>query len=62
MCKEVHKRAAARLLHVCQLHGGIYVKFGQYLASMNHVLPKEYTDTLRVLQVRGSCNLEIRLT
>jgi aarF domain-containing kinase len=53
VCKDVHKRAASRLLHVCQLHGGIYVKFGQYLASMNHVLPKEYTDTLKVLQDRN---------
>ena len=29
---------------------GLYIKFGQGLATMNHVLPKEYTGTLKVLQ------------
>ncbi|CAM9664002.1 unnamed protein product [Chrysoparadoxa australica] len=38
------------MLHVCAAHGGVYTKFGQHVACMNHVLPIEYTDTLKVLQ------------
>ena len=29
---------------------GLYIKFGQGMATMNHVLPKEYTETLQILQ------------
>ena len=35
------------------MHGGVYTKFGQHIASMNHVLPKEFTETLKVLQDRN---------
>lgn len=31
-------------------NGGIYVKLGQGLACFNHILPREYTETLPVLQ------------
>eukprot|EP00611_Tribonema_gayanum_P025495 TRINITY_DN5810_c0_g1_i2.p1 TRINITY_DN5810_c0_g1~~TRINITY_DN5810_c0_g1_i2.p1 ORF type:complete len:579 (+),score=204.31 TRINITY_DN5810_c0_g1_i2:150-1886(+) len=50
---EVHQRAAERLLKVCMKHGGVYTKFGQHIASMNHILPPEYTTTLSVLQDRN---------
>eukprot|EP00088_Acartia_fossae_P023432 TRINITY_DN2444_c0_g1_i11.p1 TRINITY_DN2444_c0_g1~~TRINITY_DN2444_c0_g1_i11.p1 ORF type:complete len:553 (-),score=124.63 TRINITY_DN2444_c0_g1_i11:498-2156(-) len=46
----VHQRTAERLLDVCLENGGLYIKFGQGLVSMNHVLPKEYSETLKVLQ------------
>ena len=29
---------------------GLYIKFGQGLVAMNHILPKEYTETLSILQ------------
>ena len=32
-----------------QIFSGLYVKVGQGLSTMNHVLPKEYTETLKVL-------------
>ncbi len=41
-----HARSAKRLLWLCRANGGIYTKFGQHVASMNHVLPKVYTNTL----------------
>lgn len=44
---EVHLRAAKRILHVAQTHGGCFVKAGQYLSSLVKILPDEYTDTLR---------------
>jgi len=47
---EIHLKAAQRLLKVCLLHGGVYTKFGQHIASMNHVLPSQFTETLSVLQ------------
>lgn len=51
--KKVNQRAAERLLYVCSKHGGVYTKFGQHISSMNHILPKEYTETLKVLQDRN---------
>ncbi|XP_062591717.1 uncharacterized aarF domain-containing protein kinase 5-like isoform X1 [Saccostrea cucullata] len=45
-----HKRAAERLLAGCLANGGLYVKLGQGLVSMNHILPREYLETLVVLQ------------
>ncbi|CAL4060460.1 unnamed protein product, partial [Meganyctiphanes norvegica] len=47
---EAHKRSAELVLDGCLKNGGLYVKLGQGLVSMNHVLPKEYIDTLKVLQ------------
>lgn len=34
-------------------NGGIYIKLGQYIASMNGVIPKEYCKVLSVLQDRA---------
>ncbi|KAL5021335.1 hypothetical protein ScPMuIL_000490 [Solemya velum] len=51
--KACHKRSAERLLDGCLKNGGLYIKLGQGLVSMNHILPKEYTETLVVLQDRA---------
>ena len=51
---EAHQRAADRLLRVCLLHGGLYVKLGQFVASMNHVLPPQYPETLARCQDRAT--------
>ncbi|XP_041375628.1 uncharacterized aarF domain-containing protein kinase 5-like [Gigantopelta aegis] len=45
-----HQRAAERILVGCLKNGGLYVKLGQGLVSMNHILPREYIDVLVVLQ------------
>ena len=50
MARPVHKRSAEKILDGCLRNGGPYIKLGQGLVSMNHVLPKEYVDTLVVLQ------------
>ncbi|XP_046391459.1 uncharacterized aarF domain-containing protein kinase 5 isoform X3 [Ischnura elegans] len=47
---RVHQKAADRLLEGCLLNGGLYIKLGQGLVSLNHILPKEYLATLRSLQ------------
>ncbi|KAH7461464.1 Secreted RxLR effector protein 27 [Phytophthora ramorum] len=46
----LNQRIAQRLLHLCFQNGGIYTKLGQQLATFNHGLPKEYTETLAQLQ------------
>ena len=51
--KLCHQRAAERLLVGCLKNGGLYVKLGQGLVSLNHVLPREYVETLVVLQDRA---------
>jgi len=50
--KQIHQRSADRLVDGCLSNGGIYIKLGQGLVSLNHILPKEYTETLKVLQDR----------
>ncbi|XP_005101564.1 uncharacterized aarF domain-containing protein kinase 5 isoform X1 [Aplysia californica] len=50
LLKACHKRSAERILAGCLQNGGLYVKLGQGLVSMNHILPIEYTSTLVVLQ------------
>lgn len=47
---ETHERGAQRLLAVCLAHGGLYIKLGQFVASMNHVLPQQYPDKLQQCQ------------
>jgi aarF domain-containing kinase len=49
---EVHLRSAEKLLQGCLENGGLYVKIGQCVSSINHILPKEYTDTLKKLEDR----------
>ena len=44
----LHQRAADRLLAGCLRNGGLYIKLGQGLVSINHILPKEYLETLKV--------------
>lgn len=46
----VHQKSANRLLETCLMNGGLYIKVGQGCASINHILPKEYTRTLAALQ------------
>lgn len=43
-------RAAKIIVKTAILNGGIYVKMGQGLGTMNHILPKEFYTTLRQLQ------------
>lgn len=45
----VHGRAAERLLRLFQRNGGIYIKLGQHMAALEHILPLEYSATMAVL-------------
>ncbi len=48
--KNCHSRSAQKMVDTCILNGGLYVKLGQALSTMNHILPKEFYVTLRKLQ------------
>ncbi|KAF7261403.1 hypothetical protein EG68_01430 [Paragonimus skrjabini miyazakii] len=50
---DCHQKSAARILQGCLANGGLYIKMGQGLASLNHVLPKQYTETLERLHDRA---------
>jgi len=51
--KIVHRRSAERLLAVARAQGGMYTKIGQYLSTLTHILPAEWTETLASLQDRA---------
>ncbi|XP_073923551.1 aarF domain-containing protein kinase 1 isoform X6 [Castor canadensis] len=46
---EVHLRSARRLCELCCANRGTFIKVGQHLGALDHVLPVEYTSTLKVL-------------
>lgn len=50
MMSRIHQRAADKILEGCLANGGTYIKLGQGLVSMNHILPLEYIETLKGLQ------------
>lgn len=37
------------ILSGCLLNGGLYIKMGQGLVTLNHVLPHQYITTLEAL-------------
>ena len=47
--EALHQYAANVILETCLANEGLYIKMGQGLSAMSHVLPPEYTTTLRVL-------------
>ncbi|XP_045462368.1 uncharacterized aarF domain-containing protein kinase 5 [Harmonia axyridis] len=62
MMSRIHTRAANQILKACLENGGPYIKLGQGLVAMSHILPKEYISTLKILQdkclIRGNEELE----
>lgn len=45
----VHERAARRLLRLCEVNKGVYVKLGQHVAQLQYMLPVEYVRIMSVL-------------
>lgn len=45
----IHARAARRLRDLCRKNGGTYIKVGQHLANLDHLLPPAYITTLHCL-------------
>jgi len=49
----VHARAAMRLRDLCRYNGGTYIKVGQHVANLDHLLPDDYITILH--ELFGSC-------
>jgi aarF domain-containing kinase len=45
-----HQRSADRLLRLARFNGGLFIKAGQHLAALDHILPPQFTTTLANLQ------------
>jgi aarF domain-containing kinase len=45
----IHIRNAKRLRDMCAENGGLYIKLGQHLAMLDHVMPMEYPGILTTL-------------
>jgi len=48
-----HTRSAQRLLELCQLNGGVFIKVGQHIGALDYLLPTEYVETMRVLHSKA---------
>lgn len=46
----VHAYAAKMILRLCQHNRGAFVKLGQYVASLQYAVPREFTEELKTLQ------------
>ncbi|XP_063155828.1 uncharacterized aarF domain-containing protein kinase 5 isoform X2 [Candoia aspera] len=48
-----HQRSAESIVFGATQNGGLYIKLGQGLCALNHLLPQEYVNTLRILEDRA---------
>ncbi|KAF8819296.1 ABC1 family protein [Cardiosporidium cionae] len=48
-----HQRAANRFLELARRNKGVYIKIAQHASSLVHLLPREYVDTLKILQTEA---------
>jgi predicted unusual protein kinase regulating ubiquinone biosynthesis (AarF/ABC1/UbiB family) len=46
---ELHARNALRLRNICEQNKGVYIKLGQHIAMLDHIVPVEYQLTLSSL-------------
>lgn len=49
MDNTIHACAARRIRDLCRSNGGTYIKVGQHLANLDHLLPPAYIQTLQSL-------------
>lgn len=45
----IHTRCAKRLLNMCLLNKGAFIKLGQIVGALHHLVPKEYVDVMSIL-------------
>jgi len=48
-----HQRSADKLLKLCCSNGGVFIKVGQHMGSLDYLLPEEYVNTMKVLHSRA---------
>ena len=47
-CSQLHICSALRLRDMCSRNGGLFVKVGQHIGSLDYLLPAEYVTTFKV--------------
>ncbi len=45
---QTNVRSAERLREMCSRNGGMFIKVGQHVGSMDYLLPQEYVQTFKV--------------
>lgn len=50
---QVHQRSADKLLDLCNINGGCFIKVGQHMGALDYLLPEEYVQTMRVLHSKA---------
>lgn len=48
--RKFHVRTAERIYSLCIRSKGVYIKFGQYISTLDRIIPKEVSDVLKRLQ------------
>lgn len=51
-----HQQAAEKLLELCCINKGVYIKVGQHIAALDYLLPKEYVQTMKILHSHAPAN------
>jgi aarF domain-containing kinase len=51
-----HQKAANRLLELCCLNRGVYIKVGQHIGALEYILPIEFVNTLKILHSQAPSN------
>lgn len=54
--KKCHALGAQKLLELCQLNKGCYIKVGQHIGALDYLLPREYVQTMRILHNHAPTN------
>lgn len=49
MMSDVHSSSAIKLRRMCEVNQGLYIKLGQHLAMLDHIIPMEYQTELSKL-------------
>lgn len=53
---KAHQKAADRLLELCCLNRGVYIKVGQHIGALEYLLPIEYVNTMKILHSQAPSN------
>ena len=46
---ELHEYASEKMIKLFKANGGIYIKIGQHLASLDYLIPPEYCQKMKIL-------------
>lgn len=53
---KAHQKAANRILELCCLNRGVYIKVGQHIGSLEYLLPIEFVNTMKILHSKAPSN------